>query len=107
MIILEDSTHLIQTLYLESDGSSVEIDESTGYIAVSNGCKVTVYAPTLQFDKPPIWSELLFFETTKAHGSISTLSWGAATELLTGSKVLALWSIDETSKTAKEIWFRE
>lgn len=87
LIIIENETHLIQTIYLPSDGRAVAIDASGGHIAVAYDSVVHIYQPIKSFNDPVRWE--LYFEILE-NDFVDAISWGAG-DLLVGSDRLSLW----------------
>lgn len=87
LIIIENETHLLQTIYLQSDGRAVAIDAASGHIAVAYDSVVHIYQPIKSFNDPIRWE--LYFEVLE-NDFVDAISWGAG-DLLVGSDRLSLW----------------
>ncbi|KAK2861254.1 hypothetical protein FQN49_004389 [Arthroderma sp. PD_2] len=108
VVILGGPQKLLQTIYLDDIEwlSAVNIDEASGRIAVCGGQTILVYNPS-KIRNAVEWNLHHTFRREDADdgsddGEIRTLSWGGSGELLTGSRSLVLWHIDDDAPHA--IW---
>lgn len=90
MIILEDTSTLLQTIYLKGDGRAVKIDPTSGRIAVGFGREVLVLSPVLIYDQPLRWE---VYCTIEHEDDVLALGWSSKDEIATGSRGLNLWNV--------------
>ncbi|KAL3236550.1 Rav1p [Nakaseomyces bracarensis] len=91
--VLSDNFCKLQTLYLEEDCVSVDINASNGFIAVAFGNKTRIYKPMYQVMKSPKWT--LCTEVFHDDSKVNCVKWGVNNELVIGSKYLSLWNIKD------------
>ncbi|KAK9470328.1 RAVE protein 1 C terminal-domain-containing protein [Dipodascopsis tothii] len=80
-----------QTIYLDRDGGAVDIEESSGRIAVVIGSKVQVYQPSLSIKKPK-WTLEWTLPLDRDDGIPSGVNWGNDEELFISGKTISLWT---------------
>lgn len=90
MIILENSTVLLQTIYLSQDGVAVRIEASSGQIAVAYGNEVLILKPIVFYNRPTTWEKYSILKETE---KITCLSWSSDREIVIGSINLSLWEL--------------
>lgn len=91
--VMSDNFTKLQTLYLEEDCVSVDINASNGFIAVAFGNKTRIYKPMYQVMKSPKWT--LCTEVFHDDSPVNCIKWGNLNELVIGSKYLSLWNIKD------------
>ncbi|EGV63156.1 regulator of (H+)-ATPase in vacuolar membrane [Yamadazyma tenuis] len=65
-------TDHLQTIYLESDPSSIDFNASSGFIAISVKSKVLLLKPVNEFMSRPQWSVAL---EVSAHSTVNCMHW--------------------------------
>lgn len=97
LIILEDTSVLLQTIYLQGDGKAVKIEPSSGRIAISDGNQIQILNPIVIYDQPLKWEEYCIIP----HSEVTALDWSNKDELIAGSISLTVWDL---SNTPNVIW---
>ncbi|KAK7207073.1 RAVE protein 1 C terminal-domain-containing protein [Myxozyma melibiosi] len=91
LVILSQPGVLRQTIYLDRDGGPLEIEETTGCIAVASGPKVLIYKPSNERGDLLRWA-LVWTIHLDLHDGIPTgVSWGTEEELFISGKSISLW----------------
>ena len=93
LIIMTNDFTRLQTLYLEDDCNTVDINTTNGFIAVGYGNKVSIYKPLYQVMKDPKW--ILCCEIYHDASIVNSLKWGMENELIVGSAFLSFWKIKD------------
>ncbi|CAH2355701.1 regulator of V-ATPase in vacuolar membrane protein 1 [[Candida] railenensis] len=83
----------IQTIYLESDPVAIDLNELTGYIAISIKAELHIYSPVNEYSLKPKWGHALSINLAEeekdqgmATGDINCLQWAVVeNELLVGT----------------------
>ncbi|SCV05003.1 LANO_0G16358g1_1 [Lachancea nothofagi CBS 11611] len=91
LIILSNDFSRLQTLYFDNDCVAVDIDASSGHIAVAAGPTVIIYKPLHRVMKNPRWvfCTKIFHDESR----VNTISWGLNGDLAIGSDYLSFWKI--------------
>ncbi|CAN6635368.1 regulator of V-ATPase in vacuolar membrane protein 1 [Trichomonascus vanleenenianus] len=90
LIILDNTTVLLQTVYLPQDGNAVKIDPKSGRIVVACGTQVMVLSPLIMYDRPPKWE--LAYGIHEAD-EVTAVAWSNSNEIVTGSASLNVWLV--------------
>lgn len=93
LIIMSNELTKLQTLYLDEDCVSLDINATNGFIAVGFGNKTKIYKPMYQVMKNPKWVDCC--EVFHDESKVNCVKWGNANELVIGSKYLSLWNIKD------------
>lgn len=91
LIIMSNNFTRLQTIYLEKDCSTVDINSANGFIAVGVAEQVHIYKPIYQVSKNPKWAFCCKIFHDPSH--INSLKWGHDNELVIGSDFLSFWKI--------------
>lgn len=94
LIVISDTSNLLQTIYLDGLGAAVSIDNANGWIAVAASKKVYVYRPIKRYGKPLSWA---LESQISEEAAVNVVSWAGEHQLLTGSFRLALWDVSTCS----------
>ncbi|CCK71835.1 Rav1p KNAG_0I00440 [Huiozyma naganishii CBS 8797] len=93
LILLSNEFTRLQTIYLETDCTAVDINPRNGFIAIAVADRVYIYKPIHQIMKNPKWARCcsLFHDPSQ----INCLRWGRDNELAVGSDYLSFWKIKD------------
>ncbi|KAK9450684.1 RAVE protein 1 C terminal-domain-containing protein [Limtongia smithiae] len=93
LVILSQPSVLRQTIYLDRDGGAVDIEESTGNIAVVSGPKILIYAPSAERGPLLQWMLQWTLHLDLDDGVPNGVNWGNEQELLVAGKTVSLWAV--------------
>lgn len=93
LIIMSNNFTTLQTLYLEKDCNTVDINTDNGFIAIGFGEMVYIYKPIYQIMKDPKWA--FCCKIYHDPSTINSLKWGQENELVVGSSFLSFWKIKD------------
>ena len=94
LIIMSNNFTTLQTLYLEKDCNTVDINSDNGFIAIGFGETVHIYKPIYQIMKDPKWA--FCCKIYHDPSIVNSLKWGQDNELVVGSSFLSFWKIKDT-----------
>ncbi|KAK9480941.1 RAVE protein 1 C terminal-domain-containing protein [Lipomyces japonicus] len=106
LVILSIPGKLRQTLYLDRDGGAVEIEESTGRIAVVSGPKVLIYRPSTERDVLlREWSLEWTIHLDLDDSTPTGVNWGTENEIFISGKTISLWGFFKNGPT--RLWRKQ
>lgn len=99
----------LQTIYLDHDPTSIDINDLNGLILVGIGHKIIVYKPLNEFMKIPKWTEFTSFSI--ADSSVNCLQWAPIeNELIVGTDSnlqLYKFTVDSTQIRYQLLWIQD
>ncbi|KAK9462261.1 RAVE protein 1 C terminal-domain-containing protein [Lipomyces oligophaga] len=93
LLILSQPGLLRQTIYLDRDGGAIEIEESSGLIAVVSGPKVLIFRPSDDIRSLIQWSLAYTIHLDLDDGIPNGVNWGSDIELFIAGKTISLWAL--------------
>ncbi|KAK9486025.1 RAVE protein 1 C terminal-domain-containing protein [Lipomyces starkeyi] len=93
LVVLSQPGVLRQTIYLDRDGGALEIEESTGRIAIVSGPKVLIYVPSEERGSLLRWALEWTIHLDLDDGIPTGVNWGTEEEIFISGRTISLWRI--------------